>query len=143
MGGFLIAWLVGLGLSVAQGVHEWKVSTGSSQAFPLTYASPLPVKPGQILIASGIYVALAIIAESQSMHNIAVLTAWAYNTAIALKWAQNYSTEKSNKIAANGSAYWSPPAASSTSLFPSGTTATTPASQPTGPGTTSGGPVAA
>jgi hypothetical protein len=146
MGAFLIAWLVGLSLHIAQGAREWKISTGKPNHFPLTFASPLPPKPGQILTASGIYIGLAILAESKSLHGIALLAAWGYNTAIALTWAQNYSTEQANKVQANGSVFWNPPVTASTNLFPTGAGAgptAASASAPTTPGAPSGGPVTA
>jgi hypothetical protein len=121
MSNFLIAWLVGLSLSIAHEIYMYKVDEPSN-------ANPLPIKPGRVLIASGIYVGLAILAESQSFQSIAVLMAWGYNAAIALKWAQEYSANKAQVKAypgtagaASGTAFWNPPSASGDVLFPSGT----------------------
>lgn len=121
MGGFLIAWLVGLSLHIAQGASEWKYTTSSPGYFPLTFASPLPPKPGQILIASGIYVGLAIFAENPAFRGTATLMAWGYNIAIGLTWAQNYATEKNTNHASNGTLFWDPPTTASSNLFPTGT----------------------
>lgn len=128
MGGFLVAWLVGLSLHIAQGASEWKYVTTTNN-FPLTFASPLPPKPGQILIVSGIYLGLAILAENPSFRSTATLVAWGYNIAIGLAWAQNYAAEKGYAQQSNGTTpgpgtfFWMPPTASGDTVFPTGTAA--------------------
>lgn len=144
MGGFLIAWLVGMGLSISHEAYSYKVTSGTGANVTDTLHSPLPPKPGRLLIASGIYVGLAILAEAPSMNGTATLLAWGYNVAIALKWAQEYSNEKNTGIKAGGTSFWNPPTASGNSLFPTGggnTPATSTSS--TTSGNTSGGPMVA
>ena len=142
MGGFLIAWLVGLTLSVAHEVYGYKVDKNATD-------NPLPIKPGRVLIASGIYVGLAILAESPSFRSTATLMAWGYNIAIGLKWANDYSGNQAQIKAypgtlgaASGTAFWNPPMASDSSVFPGGNAATTPvqpSSNTSTPGNPSGG----
>jgi hypothetical protein len=145
MSGFLIAWLVGLSLSITHEIYSYKVDA------PAT-ASPLPIKPGRILIASGIYVGLAILAEAESFRSTATLMAWGYNIAIALRWAQEYSANQAQIKkypgtlgAASGTAFWNPPVATDNTLFPTGAgkVPTTPTTLNTSqPGSPSGGPLA-
>lgn len=144
MGGFLIAWLVGLTLSVAHEVYGYKVDKASN-------LNPLPVKPGRVLVASGIYVGLAILAESPSFRSTATLMAWGYNVAIGLKWSSEYSANQAQSKkypgtlgAASGSSFWNPPVASSDVLFPTGKSSSAAKSSSfNSPGNPSAGPVVA
>lgn len=136
MAGFLIAWLVGLTLSIAHEVYGYKVDQAANY-------NPLPIKPGRVLVASGIYVGLAILAESPSMRSTATLLAWGYNIAIGLRWSQEYYANQAQIKAypgtlgaASGTAFWNPPVATSNSVFPSGTSPTT---KPSGLNTSSSG----
>lgn len=128
MGPFLIAWLVGMGLNISHDAYNYKVSSGIGYNDPTK--SPLPPKPGRLLIASGIYVGLAILAEAPNMRSTATLAAWGYNAAIGLRWASEYASNKGSNLKAGGSAWWSPPTASGDTLFPSGTSGT-PTAKPT------------
>lgn len=139
MGGFLLAWLVGLSLSIAHEVYSYKVDAPSN-------ASPLPIKPGRVMVASGIYVGLALLAEAPSARSTATLMAWGYNVAIALKWAQEYSANQAQikkypgtAGAASGTAFWNPPIAPATVLFPTGSGSTTSSASSTARPTNSGG----
>ena len=121
MGPFLIAWLVGMGLNISHEAYSYKVLSGTGPNTVITQQSPLPPKPGRMLIASGIYVGLAVLAEAPSMRSTATLAAWGYNIAIGLRWAQEYTTDKAGGIKAGGTSWWSPPLASSDVVYPNGT----------------------
>lgn len=125
MGPFLIAWLVGMGLNISHEAYSYKVLSGTGPNVKDVKDSPLPPKPGRMLIASGIYVGLAVIAEAPSLRSTATLAAWGYNVAIGLQWAQEYSSEKKEGVSAGGTSWWSPPTASGDVLFPNGQGATT------------------
>lgn len=121
MGPFLVAWLVGMGLNISHGAYQHKVYSGiGPNVQPPKSASALPPKPGQMLIASGIYIGLAILAESDSLRSTATLAAWGYNVAIGLNFAQEYSSEKAKGITPGGTVLWNPPLNPNTSLFPTG-----------------------
>lgn len=146
MGGFLIAWLVGISLSIVNETSTYRSLQGEKLDPASIKLNPLPPKPGRLLVASGVYVGLAILAESPSMRSTATLMAWGYNTALALKFATNYQAGKTLNISNTGTFFWNPPIASSDVLFPTGAgqTPTTPASLNTiGPGRSSSGPVVA
>ena len=146
MGPFLVAWLVGMGLNVAHGAYEQKVYSGiGGKVVPPKGASALPPKPGRLLIASGIYVGLAVLAEADSLRSTATLAAWGYNIAIGLSWADEYSKEKKEGITAAGSTKWNPPLNPDTSLFPVGASAPNakPSSTPTTPPTSGTGTLVA
>ena len=142
MGPFLVAWLVGMGLNIGHGAYESKVYSGiGGNVIPPKGASALPPKPGRLLIASGIYVGLAILAESDSLRSTATLAAWGYNVAIGLTWADEYSKEHQAGIKAGGTAMWNPPMNPDTSLFPVGAAKSAnakPSSNPTNPPSSSG-----
>lgn len=141
MGPFLVAWLVGMGLNIAHGAYEQKVYSGiGGNVIPPKSVSALPPKPGKLLIASGIYVGLAILAEANSLRSTATLAAWGYNVAIALSWAEEVSADRKGGIKAGGTVNWNPPMNPDTSLFPVGASVSNakPSSNPTTPPTTSG-----
>lgn len=127
MGPFLIAWLVGMGLSISKESYIYRTKTVNTPNATNYLESPLPPKPGRLLVASGIYVGLAVVAEAPSMRSTATLAAWGYNVAIALNFAQIYANNKANpNNQANnpnttGTRWWTPPAASGDVLFPNGT----------------------
>lgn len=145
MGGFLIAWLVGLGLSVTHEIYVYRVNQPTTPTNKnYSGANPLPIKPGRILLASGIFAGLAILAEVPSMHGFATLSAWGYNIAIGIRWAQEY--HDIGPVSAKAvSPFWNPPTAPGDVLFPTGggSAPATPASLSTTPGKPSGGPVVA
>jgi hypothetical protein len=142
MGPFLIAWLVGMALSIAH--QEYLVKrVDPSMLSTKSGLSPFPPKPGRLLIASGIYVGLAVLAEAPSMRLTATLLAWGYNTTIALQFAQDYAQDQ-KKGSVTGtirsSGFWSPPLASGDVLFPNGGSKSANASASnTAPGSPSGG----
>lgn len=124
MGPFLIAWLTGMTLSITHKQYLYKRVSPSELANSPTKLSPFPPKPGQLLVASGIYVGLAILAESSSLRTTATMAAWGYNIAIALQFAQDVAQDH-QKGSVTGtvrnSGFWTPPTASSAVLFPNGT----------------------
>ena len=145
MGGFLIAWLVGLSLSIVNETFTYRSLEGQKVDPSAIKLNPLPPKPGRLLVASGIYVGLAILAESPSMRSTATLMAWGYNVALGLRFATNYQAGQSLNLKGAGSFFWNPPAASSDVLFPTGggSAPTAPVSATTPPGNPSSGPLVA
>jgi hypothetical protein len=67
--GILLAWLAGMGIITWRGVRQYK----------------RPVPPGQYLAASGLYGALALLAEFQPAAGVATLLAWGFDLAIVLQ----------------------------------------------------------
>lgn len=140
MGPFLVAWLVGMGLNIGHSTYNYRILSGeTSNTGPvqITNSGPnaLPPKPGKLLIASGVYVGLAILAEADSLRSTATLAAWGYNVAIGLAWAQDAASAKNLKMSVNHKATWSPPKVNDNVLFPTGTANPTkgvPSSNPTG-----------
>jgi hypothetical protein len=65
MGGFVLAWLAGEGII-------------SYRAIKQNHAPP---GPGQLLISSGVFVLLALLAESENARPIAVTLAWGFDIA--------------------------------------------------------------
>lgn len=149
MGPFLVAWLVGMGLNIARGAWEQGMETGiGPNVVPGPAASALPPKPGRLMVASGIYVGLAILAESDSLRSTATLAAWGYNIAIGLSWADEYSKLKAAgfNFKGKGSIKWNPPMNPDTSLFPVGASAlnaTKPSSNSTDPSSSGSGTLVA
>lgn len=64
-----LAWLAGMG------ILTWRELRDTKHAVP----------PGRYLAASGLYAALALLAEYQPAAGVAQLTAWGFNLAIFLK----------------------------------------------------------
>jgi hypothetical protein len=129
MGGFLIAWLVGMTLNVTHESYIYRRVDPQALAANTTGKGPsaLPPKPGKLLIASGIYVGLAVLAESQQLRSTATLAAWGYNIAIGIQFAQDVAQDKATAGSGSptgtikNSGFWQPPSASSDVLFPNGT----------------------
>lgn len=65
MGPFVMAWLVGEGIIIYRSVKNRHVPPG----------------PGQLLFASGVFVLLAMLAESKSARPLAVTLAWGFDIA--------------------------------------------------------------
>jgi hypothetical protein len=65
MGGLVMAWLVGEGIIIYRSVRLQRVPPG----------------PGQLLLSSGVFVILALIAEAQQARQVATLAAWAFDLA--------------------------------------------------------------
>lgn len=145
MGGFLVAWLVGITLSIFNETSTYRSLQGEKVPASGIKLNPLPPKPGRLLVASGIYVGLAIVAEAPSARSTATLLAWGYNVTLGLKFATNYQAGKDLKIPQSGTFFWNPPLASSDIVFPNGggPAPATSTSTATGPGTSNGNPLVA
>src|SRR6267154_1782759 len=65
MGPFIAAWLVGEGIIVYRSVKHQKAPPG----------------PGQLLLSSGVFVMLALLAEAQSARKLAITLAWGFDIA--------------------------------------------------------------
>lgn len=147
MGSFLIAWLVGMTLSITHQEYIYKRVDPSMISTSKTAPSPFPPKPGKLVVASGIYVGLAILAEGPNTRSLATLLAWGYNLTIGLQFAQDVAQDK-QKGSVTGtirnSGFWTPPSAPDNVVFPTGKKSpTVTSSSATTPGATSGGPVGA
>ena len=105
MGGlFIIAWMTGEGVIVYRSVKE----------------QHMPPSPRQLLVASGLYVGLAIIAEYQPARAVATAFAWAVNVAVLMRVLPG-GTDAVTSGTASG---WSSIGlAGNTVIFPNGTAA--------------------
>src|SRR5258708_30313929 len=65
MGPFVMAWLVGEGIIIYRSVKEQKAPPG----------------PGQLLLSSGVFVLLALLAESKAARPLAITLAWGFDIA--------------------------------------------------------------
>lgn len=97
MGGFIAAWLVGEGILIYKSVKVNKVPPG----------------PGQLLIASGVFVLLGLLAESKEARPIAITLAWGFDIAAFMNIA-------GTKIKAVPNKNWPPQQASTSVVFPDG-----------------------
>lgn len=98
MGPFILAWLFGEGIIVYRSVKTQNAPPG----------------PGQLLLTSGLFVMLAILAESQKARPLAVTLAWGFNIAALLKLFPLPKEGLSAKSA------WPPTKAPDTVIFPLG-----------------------
>lgn len=69
MGPFILAWLVGEGIIIYRSVKKQSAPPG----------------PGQLLLTSGLFVVLGILAESQSARPLATTLAWGFDVAALMK----------------------------------------------------------
>jgi hypothetical protein len=68
MGGFVLAWLVGEGIIIYRSVKQQHAPPG----------------PGQLLLSSGVFVLLGLLAEAESARKVAITLAWGFDAAAAL-----------------------------------------------------------
>jgi hypothetical protein len=103
MGPFIAAWLVGEGIIVYRSVKNQKVPPG----------------PGQLLLSSGVFIMLALLAEAPSARRLAVTLAWGFDIAALMNlWGTG------GPKASTGPSNWPPePAAPSVIIPNSGTPA--------------------
>ena len=68
MQGFILAWLVGEGIVIFRTVKKYHI----------------PPSPGQLVATSGLFVLLALVAQSEKARPIAVTAAWGFDIAAFL-----------------------------------------------------------
>src|SRR6267378_4581723 len=96
MGAFVMAWLVGEGIIIYRSVKEQKAPPG----------------PGQLLFSSGVFVLLALLAESKSARPLAITLAWGFDIAAFMNIA-DIATGK-------GGGAWPPGQIGNNTILPSG-----------------------
>lgn len=99
MGGLIAAWLVGEGIIIYRSVKNQKIPPG----------------PGQLLISSGIFVLLGLLAESPKARPLAVTLAWGFDIAAFMNLFGTGGTTTPSKVT------WPPALASNAVVFPNGT----------------------
>lgn len=85
MGGIVAAWLVGEGIIVYRSVFGSKnrkivVQDMGGKDATVTTGS-YPPGPGQLALASGLFIILALVAESERARPVATLLAWGFDIA--------------------------------------------------------------
>lgn len=115
MGPFVLAWLTGETIIIYRTAKTYKAPPG----------------PGQLLLSSGLFALLSLIAESEKGRTPATLFAWGINLAAfmnlypstANKAGQTLAKALGQVVAPTTSQKWPPPIASNTTVIPNGTTA--------------------
>lgn len=97
MGPFVMAWLVGEGIIIYRSVKLQKAPPG----------------PGQLLISSGVFVLLGLLAESKTARPLAVTLAWGFDIAAFM----NLFGVGKPKV---GTSTWPPKKAPDTIILPDG-----------------------
>lgn len=100
MGAFVMAWLVGEGIIVYRSVRVQKAPPG----------------PGQLLLVSGVFVLLGLLAESPAARPLAVTFAWGLDIAAFMNVVPG--APKAPVPGKTGS--WPPPKAPNNVIFPTG-----------------------
>jgi len=100
VGAFVMAWLVGEGIIIYRSVKVQKAPPG----------------PGQLLLSSGVFVMLALLAEAKSARTLAVMLAVGFDIAAFMNIAN---------LATGGKApadlrTWPPPTVDNTTIIPGG-----------------------
>lgn len=132
MGPFVMAWLVGETIIIYRTAKEYKAPPG----------------PGQLLLSSGLFALLSLIAESDKGRTPATLMAWGVNLASFMNLFPNAPTAVGKALGQVGSAVatgaagqsWPPGIASNTVVIPDGTTASGTNTAKSGSGSTNGLP---
>jgi hypothetical protein len=101
MGGFVMAWMVGEGIIIYRSVKENKAPPG----------------PGQLLLSSGVFVLLALLAESKEARTLATTLAWGFDIAAFMN-IKNIGGRKSKNPGK-----WPPGPIGSNTIIPSGNSA--------------------
>lgn len=117
MNQIILAWLVGEGIITANNFRYNKTvaanTPSGTSGTKVTYTGSIPPIPGSYLVSSGVFVLLAILAESDKARPFATLLAWGFDIAAFM----NYFSGK------NRTTYgypWPPPLASNKVIFPNG-----------------------
>lgn len=114
MGALVLAWLTGLGMYIYRQQRYSRDSNGK--------AVHAPPQPGDIVKVSGVFALLALLAEIPDAKQLAILLAWGFDIAGAVRLA---SLPKGYAI---GQDSWPPPTAPNNIIFPSGVNTTPTAS---------------
>lgn len=105
MGAFVMAWLVGEGIVIYRSVKNQKAPPG----------------PGQLLISSGVFALLGLLAEAPSARPLAVTLAWGFDIAAFMNLVPGTGGEKSqNKSQEGGAGSWPPALAPNNVIIPTG-----------------------
>lgn len=97
MGAFVMAWLVGEGIIIYRSVKTQKAPPG----------------PGQLLLSSGVFVMLGLLAESQQARSLAITLAWGFDIAAFM----NLYGVGGPKVV-KGASQWPPMTAPNTVIIP-------------------------
>jgi hypothetical protein len=97
MGAFVLAWMVGNGIIVYRSVKVNKA----------------PPQPGTLLVSSGVFFLLALLAESPKARSLAITLAWGFDAAAFMNL---FGVGKP----VEGKGAWPPDLASDTVIFPDG-----------------------
>lgn len=98
MGPFVMAWLVGEGILVYRSVRRDKTPPG----------------PGILLVTSGVFVLLALLAEAEKARTLATTLAWGFDIAAYMNLTGTQQPSKSSTTK------WPPPIAPNTIIIPNG-----------------------
>ncbi len=96
MGPFILAWMVGEGIIIYRSVKTNKCPPG----------------PGQLLVTSGMYVMLAMLAEVNSARYLATALAWGFNAAAFMRLY--------DPVGGKTSGQWPPDKMPDNMVFPTG-----------------------
>lgn len=110
MGPFIAAWLVGEGIIVYRSIRGQRHLGPGGRIIN----NPYPPGPGQLLLSSGVFVMLALLAEAQSARKLAVTLAWGFDLAALMNlWGTGGPKPKTAETAV-----WPPSPAPSTVVIP-------------------------
>lgn len=98
MGAFIAAWLTGEGIIIYRSVKQQKAPPG----------------PGQLLLSSGVFVMLALLAEAKSAKSLATTLAWGF---VAAAWL-NIGNVGNKKVSSKGK--WPPEKVGPYTIIPTG-----------------------
>lgn len=123
MGPFVMAWLVGETIIVYRSAKTYKTPPG----------------PGQLLLSSGLFALLGLLAESDKARTFATLMAWGVDAAAFMNLFENAPTKIGQAFGSVGQAAatgkvgkWPPSIASNTVVIPNGTNASASSSSSSG-----------
>src|SRR5437016_879685 len=149
MGGFVSAWLVALGLNVWDHTTHTLNNSQTDQikggwtvgdSLPANLHSYAPPQPKRLILISGLFAMLALLAEIPDAKRLATLIAWGVDIAYFTKIAQAGSTSGSpNTYIAYVSGPWPPTVAPNNVIIPNGSQTAAvanakPSANPTTPG---------